>query len=68
MNRNAAQHILEGTNRVGSYLLRNYSKGGPDDLTVSVKLACIKVSSNYGEGEESRNLPLKSPYNYIIIF
>lgn len=37
MNRNAAEHILIGTNKVGSYLLRNYSRGGPDDLTVSVK-------------------------------
>ena len=37
MNRNAAEHILVGTSKVGSYLLRNYSKGGPDDLTVSVK-------------------------------
>ncbi|KAL5266294.1 hypothetical protein ACHWQZ_G003647 [Mnemiopsis leidyi] len=37
LNRHAAEHILMGTNKVGSYLMRNYSKGGPDDLTVSVK-------------------------------
>ena len=37
MNRNMAEHILIGTNRVGSYLLRNYSKGGPDDLAASVR-------------------------------
>lgn len=37
INRNTAVHILLGTNKIGSYLLRVYSKGGPDDLTVSVR-------------------------------
>ncbi|XP_063685485.1 dual adapter for phosphotyrosine and 3-phosphotyrosine and 3-phosphoinositide-like [Bolinopsis microptera] len=37
LNRHAAEHILLGTDKVGSYLMRTYSRGGPDDLTVSVK-------------------------------